>query len=60
MKTALTLTLLLVAPTGILGQDGIAGSLPTVDGYRLGDTWQVVGRLMPCRSGDDAEGVMLS
>ena len=53
MKTALTLTLLLVAPTGILGQDRIAGSLPTVDGYRLGDMWQVVGRLMPCRSGPD-------
>jgi hypothetical protein len=51
MRTALTLAVLLVAPNGVLGQGGVAGPLPTVDGYRLGDTWQAVGRLIPCRSG---------
>ena len=51
MKTALTLTLLLVVPAQILAQAERSGSLPQVDGYRLGADWQTIGRLMPCRSG---------
>lgn len=51
MRTALTLAVLLVAPNGVLGQGGGAGPLPAIDGYRLGDMWQAVGRLIPCRSG---------
>ena len=50
MRTALALAIFLAAPTRVLGQGGGAGPLPTIDGYRLGDTWQAVGRLIPCRS----------